>query len=292
MWQAAITETSATFTGVNGHTYSFYSVATDNVGNVEATPNAAEATTHVDAIPPTSTVTALPAFNRGRLTVTWSGNDNTGGSGLASYNVYVSDNGGTYTLWQAASTQTSATFIGANGHTYSFYTVASDRVGNVEATPSTGEASTRVDITPPTSTVTTLPAFSPGSFTVSWSGRDNAGGSGLATYNIYVSDNGSARTLWQAATTRTSATFTGLNAHVYKFSSAATDTIGNVEARPTAAEATTHVDTAAPTSTVLKLPTVEQANLQFHGRARTQEARASRTTTFTFRTTVRLTLGG
>ena len=33
------------FTGMAGHTYGFYSVATDNVGNREATPTAAEATT-------------------------------------------------------------------------------------------------------------------------------------------------------------------------------------------------------------------------------------------------------
>jgi hypothetical protein len=39
--------TTATFTGTVGHTYSFYSVATDNVGNVEATPVSAEATTTV-----------------------------------------------------------------------------------------------------------------------------------------------------------------------------------------------------------------------------------------------------
>ena len=34
-------------TGQQGHTYAFYSVATDNVGNVQATPSAAQATTTV-----------------------------------------------------------------------------------------------------------------------------------------------------------------------------------------------------------------------------------------------------
>ena len=39
------TATSATFTGQVGHTYGFYSVATDNVGLVQPTPTAAQATT-------------------------------------------------------------------------------------------------------------------------------------------------------------------------------------------------------------------------------------------------------
>src|SRR5262249_33183716 len=42
--------------GIPGHTYRFYSVATDNVGNVEPTPAAAEATT---LFQPALAVTAL-----------------------------------------------------------------------------------------------------------------------------------------------------------------------------------------------------------------------------------------
>ena len=43
------TETSTSFTGVAGDTYGFYSVAADNVGNVQATPTAAQTTTLVAA---------------------------------------------------------------------------------------------------------------------------------------------------------------------------------------------------------------------------------------------------
>src|SRR5262249_34030405 len=45
VWLTGTIQTSATYTGVVGHTYGFYSVATDNVGNREATPSAAQATT-------------------------------------------------------------------------------------------------------------------------------------------------------------------------------------------------------------------------------------------------------
>jgi hypothetical protein len=43
------THTSATFTGAIGHSYGFYSVATDNVGNIQPKPTTAQATTKVEA---------------------------------------------------------------------------------------------------------------------------------------------------------------------------------------------------------------------------------------------------
>ena len=46
-WLTGTTQTSAIFTGQVGDTYGFYSVATDNVGNVQPTPAAAQATTRV-----------------------------------------------------------------------------------------------------------------------------------------------------------------------------------------------------------------------------------------------------
>ena len=51
------------------------------------------------------------------------------------YNVYVSDDGGPFTLWQSDTTATSATFTGQVGHTYAFYSVATDNVGLVQPTP-------------------------------------------------------------------------------------------------------------------------------------------------------------
>ena len=71
-------------------------------------------------------------------------------------------------------------------------------------------------------------------FNVSWSGAE-PGGSGVASYNVYVSDNSGAFTLWQSATTQTSATFTGIISDTYGFSSVATDNVGNMQPTPTAA---------------------------------------------------------
>jgi Bacterial Ig-like domain (group 3) len=117
-------------------------------------------TLDVDA--PTSKVTALPATvladNTGQamFTVNWSGSDN--GSGIASYTIYVSLDGGAFTPWQAGTTSTSASYTGSIGHTYGFYSVATDAVGNVETSKSSAEAETEVVSATPILTTTALTA--------------------------------------------------------------------------------------------------------------------------------------
>jgi RHS repeat-associated protein len=247
LWQAKTTQTSATYNGVNGHTYAFYSVATDNVGNVQPTPTSAQANTTVNAIPPTSTVSALPKYGPTSFTLNWSGSAASGLS-VASYSVYVSDNGGAFAPLLTKTTLTSTTFNGVNGHTYGFYSVATDNVGNVQPTPSSAQASTTVDSVPPSSSVSPLPATvnSP-SFTVNWSGSD-PGGPGIASYSIYVSDNGGAFTAWLTNTTQTSATYNGQVGHSYGFYSVATDTLGLTQPTPTSPQATTYVWVPPPQS--------------------------------------------
>jgi hypothetical protein len=91
----------------------------------------------------TSSVAALPAMSPGTFTINWSGTD-TGGSGIASYSVYYSDNGGPLTPLVLNTTQTSATFTGAGGHTYTFDSIATDNVGNIQPTPATPQATTAI----------------------------------------------------------------------------------------------------------------------------------------------------
>ncbi len=116
-----------------------------------------------------------------------------------------------------------------------------------------------IDAGPPTSTVNPLPATEPTpTFTVSWSGQDDAGGSGIATYTIDVSDNGGPFVPFQTNTTATSATFTGQPGHTYGLISVATDNVGHIQSTPTAAQATTSVanaPTPAPTPTPTPAPT-------------------------------------
>jgi hypothetical protein len=91
-------------------------------------------TNTIDATPPVSAMAVLPATTSlTNLVVSWSGTD--AGSGIASYEIFVSVNGGSWTPWQVGATNTSAAFPAAYGNTYAFYSVAVDAAGNVEAAP-------------------------------------------------------------------------------------------------------------------------------------------------------------
>ncbi|HLJ45818.1 MAG TPA: SBBP repeat-containing protein [Bryobacteraceae bacterium] len=103
-------------------------------------------TNTIDATPPVSSVQALPSSeSQAAFTVSWSGSDV--GSGIASYKVYFSDNGGPFTLWQSGVTATSATFTGQPGHTYGFYSIATDSAGNVQPAKTFADATTTISST-------------------------------------------------------------------------------------------------------------------------------------------------
>ena len=105
-----------------------------------ATPNRSNT---LDVTPPVSSVAPLPASEASaNFTVSWTGTDV--GSGVSDFTIYVSDNGGTFTPWLSHVSATHATFIGAIGHTYRFYSIARDLTGNIENAKTTGEATTTV----------------------------------------------------------------------------------------------------------------------------------------------------
>jgi hypothetical protein len=98
---------------------------------------------------PTSAVASLPPQVAGpSFTVTWAGSDP--GSNITMYDVFVSDNGGPFTLFQTATTATSATFTGTPGHTYGFFSIATNAVGITEAMKTTADAVVTIGPTPPT----------------------------------------------------------------------------------------------------------------------------------------------
>ncbi|MGC9348407.1 MAG: RHS repeat-associated core domain-containing protein, partial [Anaerolineae bacterium] len=107
-----------------------------------------EALVTIDSLPPASTVDPLPAVTETEhFTVSWSGQDDEHSSGVGTYDVYVRKDTGTWTLWQKGTGETSAAFVGVDGHTYSFYSIAIDNVGNRETKAAQAEASTHVDVT-------------------------------------------------------------------------------------------------------------------------------------------------
>lgn len=110
-------------------------------------------TNTVDITAPVSKMTALgstvPLLN---FPVSWSGTDQ--GSGIANYSIYVSDNGGPFTEWLTNSMGTSSAYPGVAGHTYAFYSIATDNVGNVEAAKTAAETTTKIVLPAPTVTLT------------------------------------------------------------------------------------------------------------------------------------------
>jgi subtilase family serine protease len=99
----------------------------------------------IDVGAPNSTINALPATtDTAEFLVTWSGSDDSNGSALANYTIYISDNGSTFTPWLENTTLTEATYIGEPGHTYAFYSVARDNAGNSQAVPSTAQTTIQI----------------------------------------------------------------------------------------------------------------------------------------------------
>ena len=102
-----------------------------------------EALVTLDAGRPTSSVLTLPArTNATSFSVSWSGQDDETGSGIGTYAVFVSIDGGGFTRWLSGTADTQAIFTGEFGHTYSFYSVATDNAGNGQLPPTSAQATT------------------------------------------------------------------------------------------------------------------------------------------------------
>ena len=142
-WQTATAATSAAYQGVGGHAYYFRARARDQAGFVEAWPADYDAMTTVEALPPVTSVNALPAYLRNGSAISWQGND-PGGSGIRGYDVQARDlTAGDWTDWLVGVGDTAAHFIGASGHAYAFRSRAMDNARNIEPWPAgLGDANT------------------------------------------------------------------------------------------------------------------------------------------------------
>src|SRR5262249_51662987 len=115
-------------------------------------------------------------------------------SGVTSYDIYASANGGSWQLWTTVpASNPTATFTGQSHTTYAFYSIAHDEAGNTESKKPAVEASTYLpDLTPPVSAVNGTTGAAPstvdpatGTFTLSVRGTD-AGGSGVASFRVFA----------------------------------------------------------------------------------------------------------
>ncbi|MGQ9517781.1 MAG: OmpL47-type beta-barrel domain-containing protein, partial [Anaerolineae bacterium] len=142
LWQTG----SALMISADGvHTVQFYSI--DQAGNSEPLRTL---TVKIDTRAPSSAVVGPTDVYQEEnvLTVSWSGNDPTPGSGLLGYDVqYRVGRLGTWTNWRTATDEVSGLFAGQRGRLYFFRSRARDRAGNEEAYPA-GDGDRMVYIEP------------------------------------------------------------------------------------------------------------------------------------------------
>ena len=103
----------------------------------------------IDSGAPSSSVNSLPLESGRAFMVHWSGTDDAGGSGIASYDIYASTNGGPFGLWISRAIGSSAPFIGALNQPYAFFSIARDNVGNTESAPPVADTLTTVSTNSP-----------------------------------------------------------------------------------------------------------------------------------------------
>ncbi len=97
----------------------------------------------------------------------------------------------------------------------------------------TNTATSTVDGTAPTTTLTVAPITPGGSdYNVQWTATDDPGGSGVKSVTVFVSEDGGDYQIWLDQTTATSGIYNGQAGHMYQFLALATDNAGNVEPPP------------------------------------------------------------
>lgn len=101
----------------------------------------------VDTTAPSSRVAALTESSPAEFSVRWDGTDNDEGSGVAGFDIYVSENGAPFAPWLLNTADIGALYRGVDGRRYAFYSVARDRAGNIELPPPQPDASTLVSAT-------------------------------------------------------------------------------------------------------------------------------------------------
>jgi len=249
-WLSQTTATSTTFNGAaNGQQYQFRARAADNCGNVGAWTGT-QAFTNIDSVAPTASVEPLPPYTfASSFIVRWAGTDNPGGSGVASYDVQVKVNGGSWQNWITGTGLTSSQITGAvQGDVYEFQARARDNAGNVGSYPNFPQASTTVVLY----SVAVVRDFSAAitdqdSFNVSWLGY-HAPGVNIITYDVRYQFNNGAWQDW-ISTGASNALFDEVNLSVdgiYGFEARAIDSLNQTEPWNGIPEASIVVDRLEP----------------------------------------------
>src|SRR2546425_808855 len=217
----------------------------------------------VDKDAPTSAAGALPTYENVLTFWVWYTASDGNGTGVGNITLWYRTGGSAGWVQYAvppAGEFGQFTFTAPFDGVYEVATTADDLAGNKEVRSAANDTWTTVDTIRPGSHVNGLSQYQNRStFTVSW-GPD-AGVTDVVSYTIQYNA-GAAWTNWRVDTTTTSGTFSASGQGVYAFRAIAKDAAGNVEVPPATNDTWTMVDTIAPASHTLALPTYE-ASLAF-----------------------------
>ena len=124
----------------------------DSVGGYNPAPAEAPYLNTIDADPPISSMIAFPdSVSDDSTEVFWGGTDTD--CGIATYQIYMADStegwpGNDFELWLTTPDTTAMLDSVQQGHIYSFYSVATDNVGNREIKSDTVEAQIKIILPP------------------------------------------------------------------------------------------------------------------------------------------------
>jgi hypothetical protein len=223
--------TSASFAGgFNGTTYEFRARGVDKAGNVQAWSPTPQAWTRVDSVAPSASANSLPPTTlSSSFIVSWTGSDNSGGSGIQSFDVQYQENGGAWENWLIGTTSLSAQATGAeHGVTYGFRVRATDVAGNVQPWSPTAQTETEVYLKGPLAWIEPFfTVVNDDQFLVRWNGEP-APSTSIVSYDIRYNFRKGSWSTWLGNTSLTEETFTDLRTQdgVYCFEARATDSLG------------------------------------------------------------------
>ena len=249
---------------MSGHAYGFYSVATDNVGNVQPTLSASQSHTTVGNPLSVVSITSVAPNPRNTPVSTV----DVAFSGPVDANIFIladltlADNGGPNLI-------TNAVTITGSGSSYEIGGLAGLTTANgnyvltVDAPGILGinslSTSWLMDSLPPSSSAKVAAHASETSLTFAVSVAGSDGGSpasGISSFDLYSSTNGGPWTLWTTVpANKPNSNFTGQSNTTYAFYSIAHDLAGNTEVKRPVIEASTYVPNLTPPVTVVNSTT-------------------------------------
>jgi hypothetical protein len=243
------TSSPISFTASGDGFYEFYTVATDSVGNVEAAPASADASTTVDTSAPNPpTMAAEPNYTQGTTnTVNWS--DESGSGAVEYYAERATDSGFTADVdssgWIPGTSYEFTALLDAQIY---YYRVKARSASSAESGWSNIESSTQDDA-PPSSNVTSIGAYQNTLiFGVPYVASDAT--SGVVSVELFYQQDGGGYISYGVFTS-SPITFAAPGDGFYEFYTVATDSVGNVESAPATPDASTEVDTTTPQDPVM-----------------------------------------